>query len=107
MRCSYSPELLSDEPEASPPMSWTTQPESQKRLDESARRDFGARDFVESGNLGLITVADSRFIVREMGMAWVEGDAFYDDDGLYRTVQGVSKYGARGRYLELLGRRLG
>ena len=73
----------------------------------AARRDFSARDFVQSGNLGLITVSDSRFIVRALGPDWVEGDVFHDENGIRRTVQGVSNYGARGRYLEVLGRRLG
>ena len=73
----------------------------------AARRDFSARDFVQSGNVGLITVEDSRFIVRAMGPPWVEGEAFNDDEGFRRTVQGVSNHGERGRYLEVLGRRLG
>ena len=73
----------------------------------AARRDFAARDFVQAGNLGLITVADSRFIVRALGPAWNEGDVFQDDDGIRRTVQGVSNHGERGWYLEVLGRRLG
>ena len=73
----------------------------------ATRRDFSARDFVEAGNLGLITVSDSRFIVRALGPPWSEGDQFTDDEGFRRTVRGVSNHGDRGRYLEVLGRRLG
>ena len=52
----------------------------------AARRDFRASDFVESGFVGLITIFDSRFIVRALGPAWATGDAFLDDEGLRRTV---------------------
>ena len=50
---------------------------------------------------------DSRFIVRKLGPPWIEQGVFFDDDGIRRTVQGVSNHGERGRYLEVLGRRLG
>ena len=73
----------------------------------AARRDFTARDFVQAGSFGLITVSDSRFIIRALGVAWVEGEVFLDDEGFRRTVRGVSNHGERGRYLEVLGRRLG
>ena len=73
----------------------------------AARRDFSARDFIQVGNVGLVTVADSRFIVRDLGPPWSEGDQFTDDEGFRRTVRGVSNHGERGRYLEVLGRRLG
>ena len=72
----------------------------------AARRDFSPRDFVEAGDLGLVTVADTRFVVRALGPAWIEGDQFTDDEGQLRTVRGVSNYGARGRYLEVVGRRI-
>ena len=38
----------------------------------ATRRDFSARDFVEAGNLGLITVCRlRRFIVRALGPPWI------------------------------------
>ena len=75
----------------------------------AARRDFAAGDYVQAGNAGPVTVADSRFIVRAVGPGWAEGDHFVDDDGRARTVLGVAEYQdqGRGRFLELLGRRVG
>ena len=37
------------------------------------RNDFAAGDFVSSGNAGLVTVADSRYVIRR-DPYWVEGD---------------------------------
>ena len=56
----------------------------------AARRDFPARDFLDSTTAGLVTIMDSRFIVRDTGAAWATGDTFTDDEGKQRTVQGVS-----------------
>ena len=73
----------------------------------AARRDFSARDFIQaSDTFGVITVSDARYIIRALGPAWVEGEQFYDDEGCRRTIRGVSNHGERGRYFELLGRRL-
>ena len=73
----------------------------------AARRDFPARDFLDSTTAGLVTIMDSRFIVRDTGAAWATGDTFTDDEGKQRTVQGVSEVYGRGRFLELLARRVG
>ena len=74
-----------------------------------ARRDFLGRDLLgtitEGG--GLVAITDSRFIVRAEGPAtWDEGDTFTDDEGVKRTVRGVAQIG-RGRFLELLARKVG
>ena len=53
--------------------------------------DFAAGDFVSSGNAGLVTVADSRYVVRR-DPYWVEGVRFTDETGDTRTVQGVSEF---------------
>ena len=71
----------------------------------AARRDFPARDFLDSTTAGLVTIMDSRFIVRDTGAAWATGDTFTNDEGKQRTVQGVSEVYGRGRFLELLARR--
>ena len=55
------------------------------------RNDFQARDFVASGNAGLLAISDSRYIVRR-NPVWVEGAAFTDERSNGRTVQGVSEY---------------
>ena len=68
------------------------------------RRDFGARDFVSAGDRGVITIMDTRFIVRSES-TWDEGDTFTDDDGKTRRVQGVVQIG-RSHY-ELLARAIG
>ena len=73
----------------------------------AARRDFPARDFLDSTTAGLVTIMDSRFIVRDTGAAWATGDTFTDDEGKQQTVQGVSEVYGRGRFLELLARRVG
>ncbi len=72
----------------------------------AARLDFRSGDFVRAGTSGLVTVQDSRYIVRASSGPWKEGDGLVDDEGIQRRVQGVSRIG-RGRYLELLARRVG
>ena len=70
------------------------------------RYDFSARDFVQSGNAGLVTINDSRYVVRR-NPVWVEGVGLDDEAGNHGTVQGVSEYAGRADYLELLARRVG
>ena len=70
----------------------------------ATRRDFLGRDLVTAYEGSLLTIADSRFIVR--AEKWDEGDTFTDDEGVTRTVRGVAQIG-RGRYLELLARSVG
>ncbi len=72
----------------------------------AARRDFLGRDLVTAIAGSLVTIGDTRFIVRAEGPAWDEGDTFTDDAGVERTVRGVATIG-RGRYLELLARSVG
>lgn len=57
------------------------------------RNDFAAGDFVSSGNAGLVTVADRRYVVRR-DPYWVEGVRFTDETGDTRTVQGCRSSGA-------------
>ena len=70
----------------------------------AARMDFRAGDFVDTSVGGLVSVADSRYVVRDAGDGWAVDDTFTDEDGARRTVRGVSVQG-RG-YLELLCRRV-
>ena len=72
----------------------------------AARRDFLGRDLVTAIAGSLVTIGDTRFIVRAEGPAWDEGDTFIDDEGVTRTVRGVAQIG-RSRYLELLARFIG
>lgn len=72
----------------------------------ASRRDFPARDLVQHTPAGLVTIADSRYIVRAGLDAWNVGDSFTDEAGARRTVRGISQIG-RGRHLELLARRVG
>ena len=74
----------------------------------AARQDFLGRDFVTSQPGGLLSISDSRFIVRAGGIGWQEGDTITDDAGDVRHIRGVSEYPAgRGRFLELLARHIG
>ena len=68
------------------------------------RTDFEARDFVQTTDAGLVTVKDTRLLVRASTGPWVEGDVITDDRGETRTIEGVSEVGTRGRYLESLAR---
>ena len=72
----------------------------------AARRDFLGRDLVTAIAGSLVTIGDTRFIVRAEGPAWDEGDTFTDDEGVTRTVRGVAQIG-RSRFLELLARSVG
>ena len=62
----------------------------------------GRRDFSQVVEGGLITIRDTRYIVRAESGPWTAGDTFNDEDGNRLTVQGVEQIG-RG-YLELLAR---
>ena len=66
------------------------------------RRDFSGRDFSQVVQGGLITIRDTRYIVRTESGPWAAGDTFTDEDGETLSVQGVQQIG-RG-YLELLAR---
>ena len=72
------------------------------------RRDFVGRDLVELTGAGPLTIQDSRFDVSRAGLAeWAINDTFTDDEGEMRRVVGISELGGRGRFLELLARRVG
>ena len=74
----------------------------------SARMDYQGKDFVTSQPGGLQSISDTRFVVRAGGIGWQEGDTIIDDAGDVRHIRGVSEYPAgRGRFLELLARRIG
>ena len=66
------------------------------------RRDFSGRDFSQVQQGGLITVRDTRYVVRRESGPWAAGDTFLDEDGVTLTVQGVQQIGRA--YLELLAR---
>ena len=71
----------------------------------AARRDFAAADFVQSTSAGLVTIKDSRYIVRQESWPDVDELDTFQDDGSTWTIQGVGQIGRR--YLELLARRTG
>ena len=66
------------------------------------RRDFSGRDFSQVQQGAIITVRDTRYIVRAESGPWAAGDTFLDEDGVTLTVQGVQQIGRA--YLELLVR---
>ena len=68
----------------------------------AGRRDFSGRDFSQVVAGGLVTIRDTRYIVRSESGPWTAGDAFNDEDGVKLTVQGVEQIGRQ--YLELLVR---
>ena len=69
----------------------------------AGRQDFTAEDQLRAAPV-VVAVTDSRYYVR--AGSWAVGDEFIDEDGVRRTVQGISVIG-RGRFLELLARRIG
>ena len=74
----------------------------------AARRDFPVRDFVQGTITGPVSITDRRYIVRAETGPWADGDNFTDEEGENRVVRGVVEFGPlRGRFLELLARRLG
>ena len=66
------------------------------------RRDFSRAGLLPGGTGGLITVRDTRYIVRSESGPWVARDTFKDEDGVTLVVQGVQQIGRQ--YLELLAR---
>ena len=66
------------------------------------RRDFTGRDFTQVQQGGLITIRDTRYVVRAESGPWAAGDTFTDEDGVTLNVQGVQQIGRS--YLELLAR---
>ena len=68
----------------------------------AGRRDFSGRDFSQVVAGGLVTIRDTRYIVRSESGPWAAGDTFTDEDGVTLTVQGVQQIGRA--YMELLVR---
>ena len=68
----------------------------------AARRDFSGRDFSQVVQGSLITIRDTRYIVRAESGPWIAGDTITDEDGATLSIQGVSQIGRA--YLELLAR---
>ena len=68
----------------------------------AGRRDFSGRDFSQVVQGSLITIRDTRYIVRVESGPWGAGDGFEDEDGATLVVQGVEQIGRS--YLELLAR---
>ena len=66
------------------------------------RRDFSGKDFSRVLQGGIVTVRDTRYVVRVESGPWSPGDTFQDEDGVRLTVQGVQQIGRA--YLELLAR---
>ena len=65
----------------------------------------GRRDFSQVVQGSLITIRDTRYIVRAESGPWAAGDTFTDEDGVTLALQGVQQIGRQ--YLELLVRSLG
>ena len=68
----------------------------------TGRRDFSGRDFSQVVQGGIISVRDTRYVVRVESGPWAAGDTFVDEDGERLVVQGVQQIGRQ--YLELLAR---
>ena len=68
----------------------------------AARRDFSGRDFSQVVEGGIVTIRDTRYIVRAESGPWIAGDTFKDEDGATLSIQGVEQIGRS--YLELLAR---
>ena len=68
----------------------------------AGRRDFSGRDFSQAVAGGLVSIRDTRYIVRAESGPWAAGDTFADEDGVTLAVQGVQQIGRS--YLELLAR---
>ena len=71
----------------------------------AARMDFSGKDFSQVLQGGIITIRDTRYIVRAESGPWAAGDSFQDEDGVTLTVQGVQLIGRQ--YVELLAREGG
>ena len=68
----------------------------------AGRRDFTGRDFSTVVEGSLITIRDTRYIVRAESGPWAARDTFKDENGVTLNVQGVQQIGRQ--YLELLVR---
>ncbi len=66
------------------------------------RKDFSGKDFSQSVQGGIVTIRDTRYVVRSETGPWSAGDTFTDEDGEALVVQGVAQIGRQ--YLELLAR---
>ena len=66
------------------------------------RRDFSGKDFSQVVQGGIVTIRDTRYIVRAESGPWAAGDTFVDEDDEELVVQGVQQTGRQ--YLELLAR---
>ena len=71
----------------------------------AARMDFSGKDFSQVVEGGIITIRDTRYVVRAESGPWAAGDSFQDEDGVTLTVQGVQLIGRQ--YVELLAREGG
>ena len=68
----------------------------------AGRLDFSGRDFSQVVQAGLISIRDTRYVVRVETGPWAAGDTFQDEDGATLSIQGVQQIGRQ--YLELLAR---
>ena len=68
-------------------------------------RPFTARQQLQQGESGPITLADARFVVRASSGVWRTADTL-TFQGSSWTVKGVSELLGRERYLELVARRI-
>ena len=62
----------------------------------------GRRDYSQVVQGSLITIQDTRYVVRAESGPWAAGDTFTNEDGMTLNVQGVQQLGRQ--YLELLAR---
>ena len=68
-------------------------------------RPFTARQQLQLGDAGLITLADARFVVRASSGVWMTKETL-TFQGSNWTVQGVTELQGRDRYLEIVARRI-
>ena len=68
----------------------------------AGRRDFGWTDFSQVVQGSLITIRDTRYVLRSESGPWTAGDTFTDEDGETLVVQGVQQLGRQS--VELLAR---
>ena len=68
----------------------------------AGRRDFSGRDFSQVVQGEIVTIRDTRYIVRVESGPWSPGDTLTDENGVTLSIQGVQQIGRQ--YLELLAR---
>jgi hypothetical protein len=68
----------------------------------AGRRDFSGRDFSQVVQGGIVTIRDTRYIVRAESGPWAAGGTLIAEDGETLVVQGVEQLGRQ--YLEILAR---